>query len=120
MNKLSAIAVAFLCLCFIAASQVQAQDETPSISEKTKGLEKQEGFFTYYWDEEAGKAWLEIDKLDREFLYVNSLAAGVGSNDIGLDRNQLGDDRVVYFERRGPKVLMVQPNYSYRAITDNR
>src|SRR6056297_1918102 len=120
MNKLSAIAVAFLCLCFIAASQVQAQDETPSISEKTKGLEKQEGFFTYYWDEEAGKAWLEIDKLDREFLYVNSLAAGVGSNDIGLDRNQLGDDRVVYFDRRGPKVLMVQPNYSYRAITDNR
>ena len=120
MKKFPAIAIAFLCLCFIAASQVRAQDKIPSISEKTKGLEKQEGFFTYYWDEANGKAWLEIDKLDREFLYVNSLAAGVGSNDIGLDRNQLGDDRIVYFDRRGPKVLMVQPNYSYRAITDNQ
>src|SRR5699024_7902578 len=55
-----------------------------------------------------------------EFLYVNSLTAGVGSNDIGLDRNQLGDNRVVYFDRRGSKILMIQPNYSYRAITNNQ
>lgn len=118
MKRLAAIGLAFFCFCSVAL--VQAQDKTPSISEKTKGLEKHEGYFTYYWDEANGKVWLEIDKLDREFLYVNSLAAGVGSNDIGLDRNQLGDDRVVYFDRRGPKVLMVQPNYSYRAITNNR
>lgn len=116
MKKLAAIAVAFLCI-FTSAL---AQDETPTITEKTEGLEKHEGYFTYYWDDANGKVWLEIDKLDQEFLYVNSLAAGVGSNDIGLDRNQLGDSRIVYFDRRGPKVLMVQPNYSYRAITDNR
>jgi hypothetical protein len=95
-----------------------AQD-IPSITEKTQGLEQEEGYFTYYWDDSNGKIWLEIDKFDTDFLYVNSLTAGVGSNDIGLDRNQLGNDRIVYFERRGPKVLMVQPNYSYRAITDN-
>lgn len=105
-------------LLIFAASVTFAQ-EVPSISKKTEGLEKQEGYFTYYWDEANGKIWLEIDKFDSKFLYVNSLTAGVGSNDIGLDRNQLGDDRIVYFERRGPKVLMVQPNYSYRAITDN-
>ncbi|MDX1585910.1 MAG: zinc-dependent metalloprotease [Balneolaceae bacterium] len=120
MKQFSAFSLALLCLCFLAMPQLQAQDKKPTISEKTKGLDKQEGFFTYYWDEANGKIWLEIDKLDREFLYVNSLAAGVGSNDIGLDRNQLGDDRVVYFDRRGPKVLLVQPNYSYRAITDNK
>ncbi|WP_441000865.1 zinc-dependent metalloprotease [Fodinibius sp. SL11] len=91
----------------------------PSISEKTQGLEKEKGYFTYFWDDASGKIWLEVDQFDSEFLYVNSLAAGIGSNDIGLDRNQLGDDRIVKFERRGPKVLMVQPNYSYRAITDN-
>lgn len=93
--------------------------DLPSISEKTQGMEQEEGFFTYYWDDSSGKLWLEIDKFNTEFLYVNSLAAGIGSNDIGLDRNQLGDDRIIKFERRGPKVLMVQPNYSYRAITDN-
>ncbi|MCW9706887.1 zinc-dependent metalloprotease [Aliifodinibius sp. 1BSP15-2V2] len=99
-------------------STLFAQD-LPSIDQKTEGLDKKEGFMTYYWDESQGKVWLEVDTFDTEFLYVNSLTAGMGSNDIGLDRNQLGDDRIVYFDRRGDKVLLVQPNYSYRAITDN-
>lgn len=113
--------LAFLTLALLlSVTTLLAQDQDlPSISEKTQGLEQEEGFFTYYWDYDTGKVWLEIDTLDVEFLYVNSLTAGVGSNDIGLDRNQLGDDRIVKFERRGPKILMVQPNYSYRAITDN-
>lgn len=115
MKRLSACI--FALLFFSAAAFAQ---ETPTITEKTEGLEKQEGYFTYYRDDDQGKIWLEIDKLNQEFLYVNSLAAGVGSNDIGLDRNQLGDSRVVYFERRGPKILMVQPNYSYRATSDNK
>lgn len=106
-------------LLIFSAITVLGQD-LPSISEKTKGLDQEKGYFTYYWDKSSGKILLEIDKLDTEFLYVNSLTAGIGSNDIGLDRNQLGDDRIVYFERRGPKVLMVQPNYSYRAITSNK
>ncbi|WP_138431230.1 zinc-dependent metalloprotease [Fodinibius saliphilus] len=109
----------FLYLLLFSVTITIAQD-TPTISEKTEGLEKQQGYFTFYWDKAKATLWLEIDKYDTEFLYVNSLTAGVGSNDIGLDRNQLGDSRIVYFERRGPKVLMVQPNYSYRAITDNR
>ncbi len=114
MKRLTVTTFALLILCITAFAQ-----ETPSITEKTEGLEKQEGYFTYYWDDTGGKLWLEIDKPGQEFLYVNSLAAGIGSNDIGLDRNQLGDSRVVYFERRGPKVLMVQPNLSYRATSDN-
>ncbi|MEK6566087.1 MAG: zinc-dependent metalloprotease, partial [Bacteroidota bacterium] len=55
-----------------------------------------------------------------EFLYVNSLPAGVGSNDIGLDRGQLGQDRVVKFLRTGPRILLIQPNYSYRATSDDQ
>lgn len=96
--------------------------QMPSVSEKTKGLKITKGYFDYYHDEAYGKVWLVVDKEgpEQEFLYVNSLTAGVGSNDIGLDRGQLGDTRVVYFERRGPKLMMVQPNYSYRAVTDNR
>ncbi len=104
---------------FMAMFAVQAAAQLPSIADKTKGLTKTEGYFDYYYDEAADQLWLEIDKLDTEFLYVNSLTAGVGSNDIGLDRGQLGGTRIVYFERRGPKVLMVQPNYRYRAETDN-
>lgn len=90
-----------------------------SISEKTEGMTKKEGYFNYYWNEKDGSVWLEIDKLDQEFLYVNSLTAGVGSNDIGLDRGQLGGTRIVEFRRVGNKILMVQPNYDYRAISNN-
>jgi len=109
-------AILFLLMAFVSA---QAIAQLPSLSEKTEGLTKTEGFFDYYYDEAKDQLWLEIDTLDAEFIYVNSLAAGIGSNDIGLDRGQLGDTRIVYFERRGPKVLMVQPNYSFRAETDN-
>jgi hypothetical protein len=90
-----------------------------AIEEKTDGMTAYEGYFDFHWDEESGKIWLEVDRFDEEFLYVNSLPAGIGSNDIGLDRNQLGDTRVVKFIRSGPKVMLVQPNYSYRAVSDN-
>ncbi|HEX7837453.1 MAG TPA: DUF5118 domain-containing protein, partial [Kofleriaceae bacterium] len=83
---------------------------TPSIADKTAGTRALPGFFNLYWDDKAGKLWLEIDKWQREFLYVSGLPAGVGSNDIGLDRGQLGPTRVVRFERIGPKVLLVQSN----------
>ncbi len=90
-----------------------------SITNRVQGMDKYSGYFDFYWDSKTGKLFLQIDKLDHEFLYVNALAAGVGSNDIGLDRGQLGNERVVKFVRSGPKVLLVQPNYGFRAISDN-
>ncbi len=88
-------------------------------SQETDEMQKFSGYFDFYWSEKDGKIWLEIDKLDQEFLYVNSLSHGLGSNDIGLDRGQLGAQRVVKFEKIGDKILMVQPNLRYRAITDS-
>lgn len=93
--------------------------QLPSIASKTAGMQKFPGYFPFYYDADNGKIWLEIDKLNQEFLYVNSLPAGLGSNDIGLDRGQLGGERLVYFSRQGPKVMLVQPNLAYRATTDN-
>ena len=116
MRFFTALTIALTLL--LIANPAAAQDKKP-FSEKHGPLDTREGYFTFHWDEQNGKIWLEIDKFDEEFIYVNSLAAGIGSNDIGLDRNQLGDTRIVYFDRRGPKVLLVQPNYGYRAITDN-
>lgn len=82
-------------------------------------MQKFAGFFPFYWDAKAGKVWLEIDKWNSEFLYVEALPAGIGSNDIGLDRGQLGDSYIVRFERTGPRVLLIAPNQSYRAISNN-
>lgn len=93
--------------------------QLPTIQKKVEGMEKFSGYFTFYWDESSGSIWLEVDKFDREFLYVSSLPAGLGSNDIGLDRNQLGRTRVVKFKRIGPKILLIQSNYAFRASSDN-
>ncbi|HNP07293.1 MAG TPA: DUF5117 domain-containing protein, partial [Cyclobacteriaceae bacterium] len=82
-------------------------------------MKKYEGFFEFYYDEKQDKIFLVIDKFNEEFLYINSLSAGIGSNDIGLDRGQLGGERIVKFDKRGPKVLLIQPNYRYRANSDN-
>ena len=107
----------FMCLAMTSSAQ-QASNKQNSKLDLTK-MKALEGYFNYWWDETTGKIWLEVDKLDQEFLYVNSLPAGVGSNDIGLDRGQLGGTRIVKFIKSGPKVLMIQPNYDYRAISDN-
>jgi hypothetical protein len=92
---------------------------TPSITEKVAGMQKFDGFFPFYWDAKNGKIWLEIDKWNTEFLYVESLPAGIGSNDIGLDRGQLGSSFIVRFERTGPRVLLIASNNSFRADTTN-
>lgn len=91
----------------------------PSIADKVAGMEKFPGYFPFYWDAKAGKIWLEIDKWGSEFLYAESLPAGIGSNDIGLDRGQLGSRYVVRFERSGPRVLLIASNYAFRANTNN-
>ena len=114
----------FACLtcCLLLAAPLYAQDDAdgpPTIEEKTQDMERRDGFFPVYWDAAEGKIWLEIPQMEQEFLYVNSLPIGLGSNDIGLDRGQLGGERVVYFERIGPTVHLVQPNLDYRASTDN-
>jgi len=103
------------CLLFVCQSGIGQKLST--IEEKTTGLKKMEGFFPIYWDENNGKIWLEINKLDMEVLYVMSLPAGLGSNDIGLDRGLLGGGRIVKFSRIGRKLLMVEPNYGYRALS---
>jgi hypothetical protein len=91
----------------------------PTVANKTVSMKAMPGYFPIYWDPAAGKIWLEIDKWNTEFLYVPSLPAGIGSNDIGLDRGQLGEEKILRFERSGNKVLLVQPNYRFRAITEN-
>ncbi|MBJ7879895.1 zinc-dependent metalloprotease [Gelidibacter salicanalis] len=86
---------------------------------KKKKVEPYTGFFDFYYEEQQDKIYLEVANLDDEFLYVNSLASGIGSNDIGLDRGQLGSERLVKFIKTGNKLLLVQPNQNFRAITEN-
>lgn len=109
-------------LLVVASSATLLMAQTPgrkTISSVTDKLQKIDGFMPIYVSADDGKIFLEINNLDREFLHLVSLPTGVGSNPIGLDRGQLGTTKVVKFERSGNKVLLVQPNYDYRALSDN-
>jgi hypothetical protein len=89
------------------------------IAEKTAKLTKLDGFVPLYWDVENGKLLMEISRFGEELIWQVSLASGVGSNPIGLDRGQLGSTHIVRFERVGPRVLMIEPNYAYRALSED-
>ena len=104
-------------LALPVAAQERVQDKT--LTTRTAGLQKMDGYVPLYWDAATGKMFMEISTFNSEFLYQVSLPTGVGSNPIGLDRGQLGGSHVVRFERIGPKVLLVQSNYRYRAISSD-
>ncbi|MGI2096433.1 zinc-dependent metalloprotease [Shewanella glacialipiscicola] len=75
------------------------------------------GFVNLYYEPSQGELYLEVNRLNQPFLLVTSLPQGVGSNDIGLDRGQLGQTRMVQFERQGPYIVLKQLNSQYRANT---
>ena len=82
-------------------------------------IDWQPGFIPFHWDPTDGKIYAQISQIDEELLYNSGLAAGVGSNDLGLDRGQLGGVHVVKFQRVGNKLLLVEQNYAYRADSEN-
>ncbi len=118
MRHLS-IALTIFLLALSSAAQDKDKDQVKTLRARTEKLQKIDGYIPLYWDAEKGEMLMEISRFNHELLYQISLPTGVGSNPIGLDRGQLGDTHVIFFERIGPKVLMIEPNYRYRAITGN-
>ena len=110
--------IALACIFFVAGC-VPSSSESPDLGSQLSGFQKYDGFVDLYWDEVGGRLILAVEQFDEPFIYQSSLARGIGSNDIGLDRGQLGTTRLVEFQRSGPRVLMMQNNLGYRADTDN-
>lgn len=114
-----AFAALFALFLFLPLSVRAQEKREESYEKKVENLKKIDGFMPVYWDAKGGRMLMEISRFNQEFLYQISLPAGVGSNPIGLDRGQLGRTFVVYFERVGNKILLVQPNYRYRALSND-
>lgn len=123
--QLAAWGAAFMILAGIGSTPISAQARggeagpPPTIEDKIDGMREIDGFMPLYWEESSGKLWLEINRWNTDVLHVAGFGAGLGSNDIGLDRGALAGSRAVRFERAGPKVLMIQPNYRFRASSTN-
>ena len=126
MLKQSALLISTLLL---AGPALQARQPAPaqqrpaavqSIDERTAGMKKMDGYFPLYWDDRTGGMFLEISRFDSDFLFSSGLSAGLGSNDIGLDRGSgRGGGRLVQFQRVGPRIMLVQPNQSFRSSSKN-
>jgi Met-zincin/Domain of unknown function (DUF5117) len=101
------------------SGQAGAAAPIPSIDDRTASMQKIDGYVPLYWDERSGSLFMEVARFDTEFLFNTGLAAGLGSNDIGLDRGAGGGARLVVFQRVGPRVLLVQPNQSFRSSSAN-
>ena len=109
----------FLLVSAVPASPQDRPNRPQTIADRTQNMKKLDGYFPLYWDERAGSLFIEIPRLDGEFLFTLGLAAGLGSNDIGLDRGAGGGGRIVSFQRVGPRILLVQPNLSFRSSSSN-
>ena len=115
MKRVLLLSLAVFCLTIAIAAQMPQRKSISSVVDK---MQKIDGYVPVYFNPDDGKVYLEISRLNTEFLYLVSLPTGVGSNPIGLDRAQLGPTRIVRFERSGNKLLLVQPNYDFRATGD--
>ena len=107
----------FICSAF---SITAFSEETKNYNDFVKGKDHQQGYFSFFHDQKTGKIFVEINQFEQDFLFQSGLPKGVGSNDIGLDRGQLGATRLVRFEKVGNKVFLRQLNTDYRADTDNK
>ena len=118
-NFLPAVLATLAIAAAHAVSTPATAQDIPSIEEKTEGTTQMEGFFNLYWDDATGSLYWEIADLDSEFLYQISMGSGLGSNPVGIDRGQLRGTHVFEARRIGPRVLLVEPNYEFRAISEN-
>ena len=89
--------------------------DLPGVEARTEGLERVGGPVPLCWDAGSGRVLAEVPLDGRELLYAVRLTSGLGSNDVGLDRGQLGDNLVVSFRAVGPRVLLTAPNTRWRS-----
>ena len=106
-------------LALLLGPNVSLAQSLPSIEDTVSVAEPLSGYFNLYWKNSTGQMFWEIDSLNTEFLYQVSMASGLGSNPVGIDRGQLSGTYVLSAKRVGPRLLLMQPNYRFRASSTN-
>ncbi len=76
--------------------------QLPSVAEYASGMERLEGFIPMTWDAKTGRLLFEIERLEEDFVYLQSLATGIGSSPLLLDRRTIGPTHIGRFQRVRP------------------
>jgi len=108
----------------LVAGAAEDPGALPGVAERVADLERLDGLMTLHIDRHRGNVFLELPPADdpdtgHRYLYVEGLVTGLGSNDVGLDRGQIGPARLVGLRRVGGRVLVEEVNLRYRAISSD-
>lgn len=98
-----------------APSGAQAASAAKSIAAAAQGMEKRDGLLSIYLDPKGEKIYLEIPHDSMRVLGLITLATGLGSNPIGLDRGSGQGEYIARFDRSGDHMLLVLENWKYRS-----
>lgn len=105
-----------LLVVFAVALPAQSGAQTPG---NIRSLERHEGYLPFYWDAARGRILWEIPKLNEDLLYFAGVGKGIGSVELGVDRGASDLSAVIYFERSGSRVNVVQRNLNFRALNSS-
>ncbi len=104
-----------------AAPAVETHPAVPSpIAQRVAAFESRPGLLDLYVDAAGGKLYALLpspgaDGVLGEYLYVEGIVTGLGSNPVGLDRGQIGATRVLVLREVGGKILFEAQNLGSRA-----
>jgi hypothetical protein len=115
--KPSVFALPLLSFCLMNAPALA--DSPKTMAALTASMSAQPGFIDLWRDTDKGRVLLSVSGLNAPFLMVTSLPHGLGSNDVGLDRGQASEPKLVHFEKRGARLFLVQRNTRYIADSAN-
>ena len=111
-----ALVAALVLPSLVAAQQVPAAPAAPAtLAARTAGLDRRDGFIPVYLNDRTGAVWLELPHDSTRALFLATLATGLGSNALGLDRGSGGRVQVARFEKSGERVLLTFENTQYRS-----
>lgn len=103
-----------------ARSQQPAAAPATTLAAATRGMERLDGFLPVWLDSVQGRLFLELPADSTRAIVYFTLATGLGSNAVGLDRGADGASHLVRFDRAGGRVLVVFENWNYRSsLADN-
>ncbi len=97
-------------LVSINARVIAANSKSP-----IAGLTLQSGLIDIYADSQSARLILAVNQLEQDMLLVSALPGALGSNDVGLDRAQNGEPKLVTFRKIGKRLFLLQKNSRFTA-----
>ena len=103
-----------------AAAQPQRPASIPSIDDRTAGMTKIDGYFPLFSDARSGSMFIEMSRFDSDFLFIDR---AVGGSRVERHRPRSRPERAAAAScgssGMGPRVMLVQPNQSFRSSSRN-